>query len=476
MNQSPNSDSNLSAATSRREFIKTTGKIATVSALAGLVLPHVHAQDSQTVQVALIGCGGRGTGAAGNAMSVTDGPVKLVAMADVAANRLKGSHSELARKFKDQVQVPEDKQFIGFDGYKHAIDSLRKGDVAIFTTPLAFRWVHFTYAIEKGVNVFMEKPLTADGPTSRRMLELGEKASAKNLKVGVGLMSRHARPLQELQKRIQDGEIGDINLMRGYRMASGPLASAFSTRWPGQPSELLWQISRFHSFIWASGGCFSDFYIHHIDHLCMMKNAWPVKAQALGGRHYRTTPDGQPYIDQNFDSYSVEYTFEDGAKMYMDGRCVIGAEAIYNSSVQGSKGSAIVSKNGDCGAPSSTYKTQKPQRDSLLWTSQTKPAESDPYLNEWNALIAAIRADKPHNEVKRGVEASVVTSMGRIAAHTGREVTYDDILNGDREYAAGCDKWTMDSPPPVIADADGKYPVPMPGKTTKHEYEMNIKA
>src|SRR4030095_4796586 len=108
--------------------------------------------------------------------------------------------------------------------------------------------------------------------------------------------------------RIQDGEIGDIILMRAYRMA-GPLASAFSTRWPGKPSELLWQISRFHSFIWASGGCFSDFYTLNLDHRFMIKNAWPVKAQALGGRHYRATPDGKPYVDQNFDSYAVEYTF-----------------------------------------------------------------------------------------------------------------------------------------------------------------------
>src|SRR5881392_3325671 len=234
------------------------------------------------------------------------------------------------------------------------MDSLTRGDIVILTTPLAFRWVHFKYAIEKGLNVFMEKPLTADGPTSRRMLDLAEQASAKNLKVGVGLMSRHSRALQELQKRIQDGEIGELNLLRGYRMA-GPLASAFSEKWPGKPSELLWQISRFHSFIWASGGCFSDFYIHHIDHLCMMKSAWPVKAQALGGRHYKTNSEGQPYVDQNFDAYSVEYTFADGAKMYMDGRCMNGCNDIYSSYAHGSKGMAVVSASSDCQPPSRTF-------------------------------------------------------------------------------------------------------------------------
>ena len=305
---------------SRREFIKTTGRVAAVSALAGLTVPYVHAQGSDALQVALIGCGGRGGGAAANAMEVKKGPVKLVAMADVFSDRLNGCYNGLNDKYSASMDVSPDRKFIGFDGYKHAMDCLKPGDIAIFTTPLAFRWVHFTYAIEKGLNVFMEKPLTADGPSSRRMLKLAEQATAKNLKVGVGLMCRHHRPLQELAKRAQDGELGDIILMRGYRMASGELAACFSEKWPGDPTELLWQISRFHSFIWASGGLFNDFYIHHIDHLCMIKNAWPVKAQAIGGRHYRTGTNGVLQVDQNFDSYAVEYTFADGTKMYMDGR------------------------------------------------------------------------------------------------------------------------------------------------------------
>jgi hypothetical protein len=260
-----------------------------------------------------------------------------------------------------------------------------------------------------------------------------------------------------------------VNLLRGYRM-QGPLASAFSEKWPGKPSELLWQISRFHSFIWASGGCFNDFYIHHIDHLCMMKNAWPIKAQAIGGRHYRKNPDGHPYVDQNFDSYSVEYTFADGAKMYMDGRCVTGCADIYSSYAHGSKGMAIVSKNGDCGLPSSTYKGQNPTRDKALWVSNVKKEEQSPYVNEWNDLMSAIRNDRPYNEVKRGVEASVACNMGRFAAHTGQEVTFEQMLNSETEYAPEADKWTMDSAPPVVADADGTYPVPMPGIKKDREY------
>jgi predicted dehydrogenase len=274
--------------------------------------------------------------------------------------------------------------------------------------------------------------------------------------------------MQELYKRIQDGEIGDLILLRGYRM-HGPAASAFSTKWLGNPSELLWQISRFHSFLWASGGCYSDFYIHHIDHLCWMKNGWPIKAQALGGRHYRTGPDG-PWVDQNFDSYSVEYTFDDGAKMIMDGRCNNGCHAIYSSYAHGSKGSAIVAKSGDFSPPSSTHKGQNPLRSNAIWTSQSIPGQEDPYQNEWNELMEAIRNDKPYNEVKRGVEASVVTSMGRMAAHTGQEITFEDMLNTEHEFAPGCDKWTMESAAPIVASSDGLYPVPMPGIKKDREY------
>jgi predicted dehydrogenase len=451
---------------SRREFLKTTGKIAAVSAFAGMTIPHVHAAENNTIQVVLIGCGGRGTGAANNALSTSKGPMKLVAMADVFQSKLDESYANLSRAHPNTVEVPQERRFIGFDGYQKAMDCLKPGDIAIFTTPLAFRWVHFTYAIQKGLNVFMEKPLTADGPCSRRMLALAEEAKKKNLKVGVGLMSRHARPMEELYKRIQDGEIGDINYMRGYRMA-GPLAACFSDRWPGgTPSELLWQISRFHGFLWASGGLFNDFYIHHIDHLCWMKNGWPIKAQALGGRHYRDNA-----VDQNFDSYSVEYIFEDGARMYIDGRCVTGCNDMYASYVHGSKGMAVVAAANDCTPPSSTHRGQNPTRRNAIWTSKNIPGQEDPYLNEWNDLLEAIRNDQPYSEVERGVKASVVSSMGRMAAHTGQEITYEQMLNCPHEFAPGVDKLTLDSPPPLKSDANGKYPVPEPGILKDREFK-----
>src|SRR3954468_8821758 len=244
-------------ATSRRDFLKTTGKAtAAISALAGIGPPHVHAQGSDQIKLALIGCGGRGGGAAKNALSVQKGGAKLVAMADVFEYKLNTALTSLTRdpEVGADVEVADNK-FLGFDAFKHAMDTLRKGDVAIFTTPLAFRWVHFQYAIEKGLNVFMEKPLTADGPTSRKMLSLAEESVKKNMKVGVGLMSRHSRHMQQLHQRIQDGEIGDLMLMRGYRMQGGSGACIPRTldRRGKDLTEVMFQITRFHSFLWLSG-------------------------------------------------------------------------------------------------------------------------------------------------------------------------------------------------------------------------------
>jgi predicted dehydrogenase len=452
---------------SRRKFITTTAKVATITALAGAIAPRAHAAGSSLIQVALVGCGGRGSGAAKNALSTKPGPIKLVAMADAFQHRLKGSHDALTKEFpdKEKMDVPDDRKFVGYDAYKGALDALKPGDVAIFATPMAFRWVHFQYAISKGLNVFMEKPLTTDGPSSKRMLKLAEDSVAKNLKVGVGLMSRHARNMQELHKRIEDGEMGDIVAMRGYRM-QGPVGHFNTLPKPKDISELDYQVQKFHALLWAGGGAFSDFYIHIIDHLSWMKNAWPIKAMGVGGRHYRNAGKGVQYVDQNFDSYAVEYTYPDGTKMFFDGRCMVGAENSYCSFVHGTKGVAIAAKSRDCDGPSTIFKGHLEDPTKIAWQSTDT---SNPYQNEWDELIEAVRNDKPYNEVKRGVEASVATSMGRMACHIGQTVTWDQMLNCDHEFAPGLDKLTKDSPAPVTPDENGMYPQPEPGNK-KREY------
>ena len=454
----------LNNQTNRRQFIKAAGA---ASALSTIAIPRVFARESDSaIQVALIGCGGRGTGAAADALRVTKAPTKLVAMADVFDFRLSDSHYNLQQTFEetpDKVDVPEDQKFFGFDAYQKAMDVLRPNDVVIFATPLAFRWVHYQYAIERGLNVFMEKPVIADGPSAKRMFELAKKADEKNLKCGVGLMVRHCRGRQELHQRISDGEIGDIINMRACRM-HGPVGSCFSKRKPPHRDEVMWQIERFHSFIWASGGLFSDFYVHQIDETSWMKNSWPVKAQALGGRHYR-----EDFVDQNFDNYAVEYTYDDGSKLFYDGRTMLGCRNNMSSVVHGSKGSAIVSTSGHTPGKVRIFSGQRQHRNDLVW--EYPQPERNPYQLEWDDLVEAIVYDKPYNEVPRGVQASLVTSMGRMAAHTGHEITYDQMLNCAHEFAPNVAYLTPDGPAPVMPDADGKYPVPMPGINKEVEYK-----
>lgn len=445
---------------SRREFLLNTGRFAAASALAGVAIPRVYAAGNSTIQLALIGCGGRGTGAAGQALSVKNGPTKLVAMADVFSERLRDSHERLNKQFAAQVDVPQDRKFVGLDAYRKAMDCLKPGDVAIFATPPAFRWVHFTYAVAKGLNVFMEKPVTVDGPTSRRMFQLAEESVKKNLKVGVGLMVRHCRGRMELHERIRQGEIGDLVLLRAYRTGG---RAAVSGPPPAGTNEFLYQIRRFHSFLWSGGGLFSDYNIHQIDECCWMKNAWPIRAHAVGGRHFRG--DAQ---DQNFDSYSVEYVFPDGTRLWFTGRHMNGCHEEFDSFVHGTKGSGIVSTSSHTPGKVRLFKGHNPTRPDLLWAFPQP--EPNPYQTEWDDLIDAIRNDTPYNEVERGVRASLVTSMGRMAAHTGQIVAYEDILNSDHEFAPGLDTLTADSPAPLRTGSDGKYLVPMPGEKKMREF------
>jgi predicted dehydrogenase len=461
--------SNQNTGPTRRDAMALAGGVALGTLAIG---PYLHAAGSETVSIALVGCGGRGTGAAENALRTSkQGPIEVTAMADVFEDRLKGSLGALERddSLKKQIKVKKDAQFLGFDAYKKAMDALKPGDVVILTTPPAFRWLQFKYAIEKGLHVFMEKPTTVDGPGTRKMIALAEEANKKNLKVGVGLMCRHCPARTELAKRIKDGQMGDLLLLRAYRM-KGPEATSRSKMKPKDMNELEFQIRRFHSFLWASGGCYSDFLIHNIDECCWMKDAWPVKAQANGGRMYRIDPaDGKEFIDQNFDSYSVEYTFADGAKLLLEGRIMPDCHQEFASYAHGSKGSAIISSNSHWPSGAKIFKGQNRSKDDIVWQCGPEKAQDNPYQVEWDKFIAAVRNDKPYNEARRGAEASLVTSMGRMAAHTGQVITFDQILNGDHEFAPGLEQLKLGGEAPVKADADGRYPVPQPGRK-KTEY------
>jgi len=438
----------------RREFLAQTGRVVTAGALAGLSLPPVHAAEDNTIRLALVGCGGRGAGAAANALSSTTGPTQLVAMADVFEDRLARAYKSLSESFAAQVDVPPDRRFVGFDAYRKAIDCLRPGDVMIQATHSAFRPTHVAYAIEKGVHVFMEKSFASDAGNTKTILRLGEEANRKNLKIGCGLMCRHSTARQAMIQKIRDGALGEIIAIRAYRMDSGARLAPF----PGGQSELLFQLRRPYFFHWVSAGWFMEMMIHQVDECCWIKNAWPVSAQGLGGRD----PLGDD-CSENLHTYAIEFTFPDGTKAFVNSRNQPKCHNEFATWIHGTKCAGQFS--GNVHAPTvHLYRDQRCVPDNIVWRAE-KEAQS-PYQAEWDALLSAIRNDRPHNEVERAAYANLAGLMGRAAVHMGRIVTWEEMLASNFQFCPNVN-FTMDSPPPVKANAEGRYSPPVPGRWTE---------
>jgi predicted dehydrogenase len=439
---------------SRRDFMKHTGILAAGSALAQVAIPRVHAAEDNTIRLALIGCGGRGSGAVGNAMNSVHGPVQLYAMADVAEERLTRAHKALTDHFGDRVDVPKERQFIGFDAYKKAIDCLGPNDVAMLTSFSYVRPLQLEYAVQKGVNVFMEKSFAPDAPGLRRLMQAGEEAKKKNLKIMAGLQCRHSVNRQELIKRIRDGQLGEIMLVRAYRIH--PAGGGLGQR-PENVSELMWQIRNFTCFPWVSGGLYAEMNIHQIDELCWLKGDLPVTARGIGGRA-RAERDRS----QEFDSISIEFTFPDGTKA-TDGARWLGGHCFqeFATYVHGTKCAAQFS--GDIHAGTTRiYKDQRTAKDNIVW--EAPPEQNNPWDAEWNVLLENIRRDNPQNEVERAAQSNFADLMGRAAVHSGMEITWEEMTNSTFQlYPGKIDDLNYDSEPPVKADADGYYPVPVPG-------------
>jgi len=436
---------------SRRDFLKCSGGVLAGAALSSAITSRAYAAEDNTIKVALVGCGGRGTGAAANALS-TAGPTKLWAMADVFEDRVTGRLNGLKsnERFKDKIDVPKDRQCIGFDGFKKAIDAIGPGGVVCLATPPAFRPQHFEYAVEKGCNVFMEKSFAVDGPGIKRVINAGEEAEKKNLKVAGGLMSRHSKPLQAAIEQIHQGAIGDVITCWAYR-EHGPVG--FKPRGEGV-SELAHQIRNYSNFTWLNGTFLLDWLIHNIDVCCWVKDAWPVSAQGQGGRQTR-----QPK-DQMFDHFSVEYSYPDGTRMLAQGRHQAGCWGFFGDVIHGSKGSAVL---GEGIRDPKLYKGFNQTRDNQIWKYEGEKKSA--YQIEHDVLFEAIRQDKPHNETDRCAKAAMAGILGRMAAESGKKVTWEDAMESKIVLAPGLDEMTMDSEPPVKPDADGNYPIAIPGIT-----------
>jgi len=441
---------------SRRGFLQFSGKLTAGAALAGVAIPRVHAAEDNTIRLALIGCGGRGSGAARDALSVPNsGPVKLYVMADLFENRLAASYKALSTQFADRIDVPPQRQFIGFDAYKKAIDCLRPGDVAMLTGYAGWRPVQLEYAVQKGVNVFMEKSFACDPPAARRVIKAGEEAEKKNLKIAAGLMCRHSVNRQELIRRIRDGDLGTIFLIRAYRMQP---VGGMRKRQPGE-NELMYQIRNFTKFFWVSGGLFAEMDIHQIDEICWLKGELPVAAHGLGGR----APDSTD-TSQNLDAYSIEYTFADGTKATMGVRYRRNCHNEFATYVHGAKCAAQFSGQTHEGT-THIYKDQRVADDNIVWKAPEEKFTA--WQAEWNVLIDSIRNDKPQNEAGRAALSNLADMMGRAAVHSGKIVTWDEVMASNFQWCPGIDTMDYDTEPPVKPDAEGCYPAPSPGTWTE---------
>lgn len=411
---------------------------AAASATPGTSSDAGRARGDDELRVALIGCGGRGTGAAMQALS-TEGRVRLVAMADAFADRLASSYDNIVRDHADRVDVPEERRFVGFDAYRDAIDV--GVDVVILTTPPGFRPMHFEYAVQRDCHVFMEKPVAVDGPGVRRVLAAAADAKAKKLKVGCGLQRHHHPRYLETIARIHDGAIGDVQLLRVYWNSAG----VWTRKRTPEMGEMEYQMRNWYYFNWLCGDHIVEQHIHNIDVGNWVKGSHPVKAQGQGGRQVRTGPDS----GEIFDHHMVEFTYADGSTMLSQCRHIKGTWSSVSEHAHGTRGTADVSggrltSNGG-------------------WDWRAPSTDVDPYQAEHDALFAAIRADTPHDEAVNGAHASMTAILGRMATYSGRVVTWDEALASDIELVPSAYAW--DGTPPSVPDADGRYPIPSPGTT-----------
>ncbi|MBI5384083.1 MAG: Gfo/Idh/MocA family oxidoreductase [Verrucomicrobia bacterium] len=438
----------VSAGQSRRDFLKTSSALAAGVALGAGVARPGYAAENNTIKLALVGCGGRGTGAASQAMS-TKGPTKLVAVADVFTHRTESSLKTLSPKHAAQMDVPPERRFIGLDAFKKAIDCLDKGDVVLLTTAPAFRPIHLDYAVQKGVNVFMEKSFAVDPAGTRRVLQAGELAGQKNLKIAGGLMSRHSKSMAECIQRIHDGMIGDIITVWAYRMHD---SVGLGGKQPGQ-SDLAHQIANYSNFTWLNGSFYVDWLIHNVDVACWVKNEWPVSAQGMGGRQVRKE------ADQLFDHYAVENHFADGTRMFGQARHITKCYDFWGVVAHGTKGSALLGE----GQPRPRiFKGHKQTSENMIW--DYKGPASDAYQYEHDLFFDAIRNDKPYNETERCAKSCQTAILGRMACESGSMIAWDEALASNIELAPGLENLTWDGPAPAPLK-NGKYEIAMPGET-----------
>lgn len=430
---------------SRRDFLKTSAAATAGAGLLGTFAGQAKAfaAGDDTIRVGLIGCGGRGTGAATQALK-TKGKVQLIAMADAFPDQLERSLKRIRNQFPnnpERVAVDRANRFVGFDAYKK-LCAMKDIDLVVMATPPGFRPIHFEAAINAGKHVFAEKPVATDAPGVRKFLAAVEKAKKTNRKVGIGLQRHHQNTYLETMERIKDGAIGDVIAMRCYWNSGGvwePRRSREQCK-----TEMEYQMRNWYYYNWLCGDHIVEQHIHNIDVCNWLKDAYPVKATGMGGREVRT----DKRYGEIFDHHAVQFEYADGTYAFSQCRHIRNVWNSVTEHAHGSKGYANIS-----GASISSGDSK--------W--RYKGRRNNPYQTEHDDLFAAIRADQPYNEGERGAYSTMTAIMGRMATYSGKPIPWDRAINSEVDIMP--EKFAWDAKPKSLPDADGNYPIPVPGVT-----------
>jgi myo-inositol 2-dehydrogenase / D-chiro-inositol 1-dehydrogenase len=432
---------------SRRNFLKTTAVAGGTLAANLAMLSSVHADGGDEIKIGLIGCGGRGTGAADNALHAAP-HVKLYAMGDAFKDRLEGAHNRLTKIASDDprvtelgnsVDVPPERRFVGLDAFEKVIQS--GANYIVLATPPGFRPIHLAAAIAAGKNIFTEKPVATDATGIRNVLAANEEAKSKNLRIGTGLQRHHQAGYVETVNRLHDGAIGDIVAGRCYWNQGALWVHPRESGW----TDLEYQIRNWYQFPWLCGDHIVEQHVHNLDVINWVLGEHPVAAVGMGGRQVRTGPE----YGEIFDHFAVDYEYPNGVHVLSMCRQIPGCENSVSEAVQGTRG--------NCQVNSYTHDTYT-MNGKKTWRRGRHPGDIDPYVQEHTDLIAAIRAGKAYNELQSTAESTLTAIMGRMSTYTGKKVTWDKALHSKEDLMPTNLAWNMSLPEPPIA-VPGKTPL-----------------
>src|SRR6056297_1532672 len=430
----------------RRDFMKRT----TLAAGGGLLFSSLpvsasaYAGANDTLNVAVVGCGGRGTGAANQALTADEG-VKIVALADAFRDRLDDCYNTLNERWGEtgRLDIPEERKFTGFDAYKHATEL---ADVVILATPPGFRPLHFEEAVNQGKHIFMEKPVAVDAAGVRRVLAAGRIAKQKKLNVIVGLQRHYQQNYLEALNRVQNGEMGDITGGSVYWNSAGVWVRE---RQPDM-TEMEYQMRNWYYFNWLCGDHILEQHIHNIDVANWFLGEYPIAAQGMGGRQIRTGIDHGEICDHHF----VEFTYPSGAVISSQCRHQPGTWSKVGENFQGTKGRIDMKDAG-------TASIVDLEGNSIF--EHRGKNDPNPYQVEHDRLFASIRNNEVISDAENGAKSTMTAILGRMATYSGKVVTWDEAMKSEKLLVPKDMDWN--STPPVLPDTNGNYPIPTPGET-----------